>query len=216
WIWDCGHWTTGNRITGERTEFHPLNGIVVTRRSPYRTRGPESQTDAFISSDGNLAHAVEECARTHQPIAPDQYGPDLRTCIQTPGNTRQPLSSVYTFFVPALPSGSTPRPGLWNLYLDVNGYWKLLNDWAPGLGSVVDGQRLRLNRSFTIEVPRGRGVSLLVHGRECDEPSQQVVGGELVPIVRPCPVNREEFQLANDDTGTILDNYRSANAALGV
>jgi hypothetical protein len=67
----------------------------------------------------------------------------------------------------------------------------------------------------TIQVPQGRGVSLLVAGRECDEPSQQVVNGELVPIVRPCPVNREEFQLANDDTGTILDNYRSAAAALG-
>lgn len=301
WIWDCGHFTTGTRTTGERTEFHPLNGIVVTRRSPYRTRGNESQTDVFISNDGNLARAVEECARTHQPIAPDQYGPDLRTCIQTPANTRQPLSSTYSFFVPAppkpsrgarliyrttrmvsgsaatervrvltnglavtaslggarravgavrrygksfyvgwsgrqrpapsrlkitlgtltvnhadpLPSGTTPRPGLWNLYLDVNGYWKLLNDWAPGLASVNDGQRLRLNRTVTIQVPRGRGVSLLVQGRECDEPSQQVVNGEVVPIVKPCPVNREEFQIANDDTGTILDNYRSAAAALG-
>jgi hypothetical protein len=299
WIWDCGHWTTGNRITGERTEFHPLNGIVVTRRSPYRTRGNESQTDVFISDDGNLAHAVEECARTHQPIAPDAFGPDLRTCIQTPANTRQPLSSAYSFFVPAPPRpsptarltfrttrmvsgsaaehvrvlrnglavtvslrggrgsaaaarrygksfyvgwsspgaaptrlkitlqtllvnhadplpGTTPRPGLWNLYLDLNGYWKLVNDWAPGLASVRDGQRLRLNRTVTIEVPRGRGVSLLVQGRECDEPSQQMFNGELVPIVRPCPVNREEFQLANDDPGTIFDNYRSATAALGV
>jgi hypothetical protein len=295
WIWDCGHFATGNRTTGERTEFHPLNGIVVTRRSPYRTRGNESQTDAFISNDGNLAHAVEECARTHQPISSDAFGPDLRTCIQTPANTRQPLSGAYSFFVPAPPRpsrsarltyrttrmvtgsaaservrvlgnglavtvalrggtarrygksfyvgwsgrqrpaparlkitlgtltvnhadplpGPTPRPGLWNLYLDVNGYWKLLNDWAPALKSVSDGQRLRLNRTVTIQVPQGRGVSLLVAGRECDEPSQQVVNGELVPVVRPCPVNREEFQLANDDTGTILDNYRSAGAALG-
>jgi hypothetical protein len=300
WIWDCGHFTTGDRTTGERTEFHPLNGIVVTRRSPYRTRGNESQTDVFISNDGNLAHAVEECARTHQPISPDSFGPDLRTCIQTPGNTRQSLSSAYSFFVPAPPKpsrgarltyrmtrmvsgsaanervrvlsnglavtvslrggrgagaaarrygksfyvgwsgrqrpaptrlkitlgtltvnhadplpGPTPRPGLWNLYLDVNGYWKLLNDWTPALNSVSDGQRLRLNRTVTIQVPQGRGVSLLVQGRECDEPSQQVVNGELVPIVKPCPVNREEFQLANDDTGTILDNYRSAGAALG-
>jgi hypothetical protein len=300
WIWDCGHWTTGGRVTGERTEFHPLNGIAVTRASPYRTRGNESQTDVFISSDGNLAHAVEECARTRRPTGPDQYGPDLRTCIQTPANKRQPLSRDYGFFVPAppkpspgarltyrvvpalsgsagserirvqgnglavavtpkparraaperrygktffvgwsgrrrsaptrlkvtlqtllvnhadpLPSGSTPRPGLWNLYLDVNGYWKLLNEWAPGLTSVTDGQRLRLNRTVSIDVPAGRGVRLLVHGRECDEPSEQVVGGEVVPIVRPCPVNREEFQLANDDTGTILDTYRSATAALG-
>jgi hypothetical protein len=300
WIWDCGHFNTGDRTTGERTELHPLNGIAVTRRSPYRTRGNESQTDLFISQDGNLAHAVEECARTHQPIAPDQFGPDLRTCIQTPANRLQPLSRTYSFFVPAPPKpsssarltyrttrmvsgnaasesvrvlgnglavsvslragrgaaaapgrygksyyvgwsgrqrpapsrlkvtlgtltvnhadplpGPTPRPGLWNLYLNVNGYWKLLNDWAPALNSVSDGQRLRLNRTVTIEVPRGRGVSLFVAGRECDEPSQQVVNGELVPIVKPCPVNREEFQLANDDTGTILDNYGSATAALG-
>lgn len=297
WIWDCGHYTTDGRITGERSEFHPLNGIVVSRRSPYRTRGNESQTDVFISNDGNLAHAVEECARTHQPIAPDAFGPDLRTCIQTPGNTRQPLSSAYSFFVPAPPKpsrsarltyrttrmvsgsavtervrvlrtglavtvslrgartaarrygksfyvrwsgrqrpaptrlkitlgtltvnhadplpGPTPRPGLWNLYLNLNGYWKLLNDWAPGLASVRDGQRLPLNRTVTIQVPRGREVSLLVQGRECDIPSEQVVNGELVPIVKPCPVNREEFQLRNDDTGTILDNYRSAGAAVG-
>ncbi|HEV7461281.1 MAG TPA: hypothetical protein VGN78_12140 [Solirubrobacteraceae bacterium] len=300
WIWDCGHWTTGSRITGERTELHPLNGIAVTRRSPYRARGNESQTDLFISQDGNIAHAVEECARTHQPIAPDQYGPDLRTCIQTPANRLQPVSATYSFFVPAPPKpsrtarltyratrmvsgnaasesvrvlsnglavsvslragrgaaaapgrygksyyvgwsgrqrpaptrlkitlrtltinhadplpGTTPRPGLWNLYLDVNGYWKLLNDWAPGLASVRDGQRIALNRTVTISVPRDRGVSLLVAGRECDEPSQQVVGGEVVPIVKPCPVNREEFQLANDDTGTILDNYRSSTRAIG-
>ena len=81
--------------------------------------------------------------------------------------------------------GAPPRPGLWNLYLDVNGYWKLLNDWAPALNSVTDGQRVRLNRTVTIDVPRGRGASLLVAGRECDEPSQQVVNGEVVPIVRP-------------------------------
>jgi hypothetical protein len=110
---------------------------------------------------------------------------------------------------------STPRPGLWNLYLDVNGYWKLLNDWAPGLASVNDGQRLTLNRTFTITVPAHRGVRVLVQGRECDEPSQQVVAGEMVPVVRPCPPNPTEFQLANDDTGTILDVYRSARAALG-
>ena len=295
WIWDCGHWTTGGRITGERSELHPLNGIAVTRRAPFRTRGRESQTDVFISNDGNLAHAVEECARTHQPISSDSFGPDLRTCIQTPANQRQPLARSYSFFVPAppkpsrdarltyriarmvpgsaaservrvrgnglsvtvslrgggtrrygksffvgwtgrqrsaptrlrltlgsllvnhadpLPSGST-APGLWNLYLDVNGYWKLLNDWAPALNSVRDDQRVRLNRTITLLVPRGSGLSLLVQGRECDEPSQQIVAGELVPIVRPCPVNREEFQIANDDPGTILDKYRSARAAVG-
>ena len=132
-----------------------------------------------------------------------------------PGQRRTLLpmnsSMVITDPLPRTP----PRPGLWNLYLDVNGYWKLLNDWAPLLASVHDGQRLRLNRTVTIDVPQGRGVSLFVAGRECDEPSQQVVSGEVVPIVKPCPVNREEFQLANDDTGTILDNYRSTIAALG-
>src|SRR3954447_5032572 len=29
WIWHCGHWTTGNRVTGERSELHPLNASVV-------------------------------------------------------------------------------------------------------------------------------------------------------------------------------------------
>ena len=43
WIWDCGHFTQGQRVSGESSELHPLNGIVVTRRAPYRTRGNESQ-----------------------------------------------------------------------------------------------------------------------------------------------------------------------------
>ena len=52
WIWDCGHFTMGQRVSGEASELHPLNGIVVTRRAPYRTRGRESQADVFISSGG--------------------------------------------------------------------------------------------------------------------------------------------------------------------
>ena len=31
----------------------------------------------------------------------------------------------------------------------------------------------------------------------------------------PTKVNRDEFQVANDDPGTILDNYGSAGSALG-
>src|SRR3954449_11904598 len=38
WIWDCGHWTEGTRVTGERTEFHPLNAIAVTRKNGARAR----------------------------------------------------------------------------------------------------------------------------------------------------------------------------------
>src|SRR5207302_904297 len=47
WIWGCGHLANGAGINGEGAEVPPPNGIGVTRRNPYRTRGPESQTDAF-------------------------------------------------------------------------------------------------------------------------------------------------------------------------
>jgi hypothetical protein len=295
WIWDCGHWQEGGRVTGERTEFHPLSAIVVHRRAPYLPRGDESETDVFVSSDGTGAHAVEQCAGVLAPISPTQFGPDLRQCIQDPARRSQPVAGAYTFFVPAppRPSGhprlryrvlarlpstggervqrratglrvtvfpgsggptrygksffvgwSTPQPrptalritvgdirirhgdpampatdpgpGAWNLYLEVNGFRKLLNDWAPGLARVRDGQRLAINRTITINVPHGQGLRLLTQGRECDIPYGKVVFGELVPVVAPCPASTEPvLALVNDDPGTVLDVYRSPAAALG-
>src|SRR5207249_721157 len=117
------------------------------------------------------------------------------------------------------PLGSDPHPATspWNLYLDLNGYWKRINDWAGGkLLSVSDGETVPLNHTVSIRVPAGRGVSVLVHGRECDEPAGQTVFGELVPIVHPCPTETEEkVQFGNDDVGIVLDKYKSAAAAIG-
>jgi hypothetical protein len=109
----------------------------------------------------------------------------------------------------------------WNLYLNLNGYWKRLNEWLPQLRAVHDGQRIAVNHTVKIYVPRGHRLWLQLGGRECDEPGRTTVFGTFANVVHPCPANKTEINpnpfklLSNDDTGTILDVYRSARAALG-
>jgi hypothetical protein len=313
WIWDCGHWqsgsenNTGSTITGEHSELHPLNGIAVNRSTPTLSRRGETETDVFISNEGDTAHAVEQCALSHQPLAGapfPQYDAGYEPCSTSVSNRIQPLAKSYRFFVPAPPkpsrgarleyrvvkriaggSGSErvqkeargievtvkvhgsqnvvdygksffvswsappkhppvvlrvtlksilinhadPNPAVpdpsganWVLYTDLNGSWQLLNKWAPSLTThVVDGERIPINHTFKISVPRGAKVSLLVQGRECDEPAGQTVLGIKTNLLYPCPANTDELNpnildvFANDDTGTILDMYRSARAATG-
>jgi hypothetical protein len=307
WIWDCGHFTTDDRLTGERSEFHPLNAIVVTRRNGARARTGELETDAYISSDGTFAHLTEECARRLQPQSDGTYGPGFQRCAanlpreikRSRAEFRQRLARSYSFTVkaPRRPKGAsrlvlrrvtrkrsgrvrerirrvkggfrvrvTPRTrnlrwgksyfARWAgrkaratrlrvtfrrllikradpdpsegppdpagekvaLYLELNGYWQLVNRWAPSLFAARDNMLLNLNRSIRITVQRGRGVRLFVMGRECDGPSGVVLFGHFVPRTKPCPYNTTESTISshnNDDPGTILDRYRSARAALG-
>jgi hypothetical protein len=113
WIWDCGHWTgDGGAITGERTEFHPLTAMAVSRRAPFEPRTTQSQTDVFISSHGTGARAVEQCALSRKPISSTEYGPDYRACVQRDQRANivhdapQPVAGKYSFFVPAPPRPS--------------------------------------------------------------------------------------------------------------
>lgn len=313
WIWDCGHWQTGSEnntsgaTTGEHSELHPLNAIIVNRRAPYLAAHGESETDAFISNQGNPAHAVEQCALSHHPVsgtAFPEYDSGYEPCTQKTPNWIQPLEPSYSFFVPAPPRPSSaaklryrivsrvtggsgtqsvsvrpngievtvrlhksshivrygksfflswsvpaaapptalkitfnsvlirqadPNPAIpdpsganWNLYLDVNGFWQLLNTWAPRLTThVVDGERIAINRSVKIYVPHGSGVWLQVNGHECDEPAGKTLFGVYANLIYPCPANRDEQNpnilelFKNDDTGTILNLYGSASAAVG-
>lgn len=109
WIWDCGHWTENGHVTGERTEFHPLSAIAVTRSNPVQARAGERETDAFISSDGTYAHANERCALRLKPLTDGTYGPGFFGCARNPANFRQELANSYTFWVPApaRPPGAT-------------------------------------------------------------------------------------------------------------
>lgn len=312
WIWDCGHWqstenNTGGSTTGEHTELHPLSAIVINRRASYISPRDETETDAFISNEGDGAHAVEQCALSHHPVtggAFPQYDPGFKPCSASVPNRIQPLLPSYSFFVPAPPksspgavlryrivtrvSGSSgsqhvvlrpngisvtvtlpgahrvvrygksfflswtgavsnrptalkvtlksilirradPNPALpdpsgahWSLYLDVNGFWQLLNVWAPQLTAhVVDGERITLNRSVKIYVPHGAGLWFQVNGRECDEPAGKTLLGVYANLLYPCPANTDEQNpnilelLANDYPGTILQTYGSAAAAVG-
>jgi hypothetical protein len=120
---------------------------------------------------------------------------------------------------PALPD---PSGAHWVLYLNVNGYWQLLNQWAPRLTThVTNGERIAINRTVRIYVPHGAKVWFQVTGLECDEPAGKRVLGVYANLLYPCPANRDEqnpnvFALFNnDDPGTILDIYRSASASTG-
>jgi hypothetical protein len=311
WIWDCGHWTnvennTGNaKITGEHTELHPFNAIVVFRRSPYRHKRVVRQADVFVSNQGTKAHAVEKCALSHHPQQGGpfpQYDSGYKPCYQNRANWIQPLKRRYRFFLRAprrprgatrlrfrvvnrikggsgrqrvrvrrhgisvsvgLPSSSHPvrygksfvvwwagrqrhRPtplkvrlksifirhsdpdpiygaqtSPWELWVDVNGYWNRLNRWLPQLGAVHDGQRIPINRTIKIYVPRRHRVWVQLNGFECDEPGGTVVLGIFANVVHPCPANTTEINpnpfllLMNDSVGTVVNVFRSARASLG-
>ncbi len=94
-------------------------------------------------------------------------------------------------------------PGEYNLYMDINGDWLYLNDLAPGLNAVDDGQGFDLNHAVDLNVPNGKGLSLLVDGRECD-----------LPKIAPCPVTSEAAE-DNDNPGDGTASFGSVNAALG-
>ncbi|GAC1436114.1 MAG: hypothetical protein NVSMB51_06770 [Solirubrobacteraceae bacterium] len=314
WIWDCGHWGPSPGVSnpdlllpgqgiiqcgqtgcpGERSEFHPMRAMVVQRANPSAPSATRTETDAYISTDGTLAHAEAQCALAHPPPSPDTYGPDYSACVQDPNQRYQQVNDRnYSFFVPAPPKPApnaklvyeiqdrgvgvnSPAPqvqvqstgiqvtvpfahfglagtrqafgksffvgwsldptppthlqvhftsitaahsldppgdlspntddpgGEWNLYTDVNGTWSLVNDWATGLGLLLDGTTLNTDKTFDIHVPAGKGVRLFVHGRECD-----------LPKVQPCPANPGEVAADNDVPGEILSQFPSAAAAIG-
>lgn len=105
---------------------------------------------------------------------------------------------------PADPAASLP-PGEYNLYFDANGTWRLLNDWAPGLGSVFDGQTVAFNgQKADFFVSPGKGVRVFTRSRECD-----------LPTVNPCP-STPEVSSGNDNPGDVTQEFDSADAAVGV
>ncbi|MEA2473771.1 MAG: hypothetical protein QOE06_1686 [Thermoleophilaceae bacterium] len=139
WVWDCGHWGEGIQtdqsnpqgslvgtgdyllpgqvegdpppdLRGEQTELHPMEALVVTRRTPWAAAAGETQTDTFISNDGTHAFAEERCARDINPLPGlPSYGPDFTACANTAANEQQPVRGrSYDFFVPAPPR---PSPG---------------------------------------------------------------------------------------------------------
>jgi hypothetical protein len=94
-------------------------------------------------------------------------------------------------------------PGEWNLYSDINGEWKLLNDIVPGLSGVLTGQNLDLNHTFHINVADGDALRIGIDGRECD-----------LPRIKPCPITSEVAE-DNDSPGSAADDYASVADAIG-
>src|SRR3954452_2526178 len=109
WIWDCGHWSPGAisgprdpSQTGEKTEIHPVRAIVSIRKDGTLAKGGQTQADAFISSQGTFARAVEGCTLKHQPVDADHYDAGYGPCKNDPANQLDPVNDTdYTFFIPA-------------------------------------------------------------------------------------------------------------------
>jgi hypothetical protein len=122
WIWDCGHWGEGisdpdyflpgsgpftkGQLRGEQTEIHPMQALFLTRAKSIEALVPETQTDAFISSEGTAARGEEECTKKFPApqvppgVPPPSYGPQWTACVTT--TTHQVVNDrSYSFFVPA-------------------------------------------------------------------------------------------------------------------
>ena len=95
--------TEPNKIRGEQTELHPMQGVVVSRAASWAAVAPERQTDVIFSSDGTQAYATETCARDLQPIGPiSTFGPDLAACVNDPSRNYAPIAGkTFRFHVPA-------------------------------------------------------------------------------------------------------------------
>src|SRR5256714_4902002 len=95
-------------IRGEQTELHPLEALIVTRDASYQSPTRETETDAFMSSNGTAAHADEQCAREvkgggGQPL----YGPDYTACTHDTSKEYQSLAGkTFSFHVEAPPKPS--------------------------------------------------------------------------------------------------------------
>lgn len=132
------------------------------------------------------------------------------------------LNSILIHHADPNPTVADPSGANWVLNLNLNGYWQLLNRWAPRLTThVTDGERIAVNRTVKIYVPRGAPVWLQISGIECDEPAGRNVLGIYANLLYPCPANTDELNpdvlavFNNDETGIVLDRYRTIGAALG-
>lgn len=164
------------------------DGIDVT--IPFKGFGSDDEEQAYAKSifvgwDGGLQRLPARLEMTVQKI---------KVINSMDGTDRNGLGGDTSSGVP---------PGEYGLTMDVNGYWKLLNDWAPGLGTVSDGQELAVDKTVGINVADGDPLHIKVNARECD-----------LPKINPCPLTPEVAE-DNDNPGTLEATYPSADAAVG-
>jgi hypothetical protein len=100
-------------------------------------------------------------------------------------------------------TSSQVPPGEYGMYLDANGRWEYLNDFAPGLSAVQDGTSFDVDRTFGLNVQAGGRVRLKMATRECD-----------LPKIDPCPLTPEAAD-DNDVPGDVTAEFPSVDAALG-
>jgi hypothetical protein len=220
WVWDCGHWGEGIEtdqhnpegslvgtgdyflpgqvegdppatLRGEQTELHPLEAVVVSRAHPWAASGGESQTDAFISSDGTHAFAEEQCAHDLAPPAGlPTYGPDFTACANDGMNEQQPVRGrTYDFVVPAPPR---PSPGAELRYREIT---RVAGSKATEQVTEEDG-RLRVRVSMPdVSGPLAYGATFLVGW---SEPTPAPVHLRLtlrsITVVKSLDPNPDRFQ----------------------
>lgn len=160
------------------------NGIQVT--IPYRGFGKPSDRQAyskafFVGWDGNVQQ--------------------LPAHIEVTLHKLKVINSLDAFLMGG--TSSQVPPGEYGMYLDLNGHWDFLNDFAPGLGAVQDNTTFDLGTTFGVNVQAGRRVRLKMATRECD-----------LPKINPCPTTPEAAE-DNDDPGDVEVEFPSVDAALG-
>jgi hypothetical protein len=97
-------------------------------------------------------------------------------------------------------------PGEWALYVDVAGIWTHVR---PLVLRVRDGQRVRLQRTLDLYVPRGRAWRFAAFTRECD--FGHLTFSSESRAVYPCPRSGEFGNSVGDDR----PGYVSARGTLG-
>jgi hypothetical protein len=139
WVWDCDHFAGG----GERTELHPLRGVIVHKPVSSRSRRAEAEAIVYVSTDGTPASVQADCAhRTKHDRGA------FKACVRG-AVPWQDVNGAYRVDVKAPPRTSrfgTPR-------------LRVVDRGSVGgvrVRAELNGPRARM--TFRIDAPRGRRV----------------------------------------------------------
>ena len=95
WSWDCDHFTTKGRVTGEETELHPWTALWVERAVSPRSKTGEAEADLFLTTDKTPAGKHVDCAHKTKH---DQAA--FKACVRSEPDYVN-MNGGYNFALPA-------------------------------------------------------------------------------------------------------------------
>jgi hypothetical protein len=184
----------------------PTSSAVLTYRVVDMLGG--NQPPEVVTRQANGINVTVKFSGSSAPAYGKSFYVGWTTATRPPDHLRLVVNSITVNRSldpnPDRPAEQTGQPpGEYNLYMDANGDWKFLNDWAPGLMAVADGQTFQPNQGIDFYVQRDKAVRVAFTGRECD-----FVG------IEPCP-QTAELADQNDRPGTATSTFPSVKDALG-